>query len=380
LIGNLHEGAYMTHHAIITGTGRSGTTFLVEMLTALGVDTGFDSNNIQKHIDARAGLEINLLDAASPPYVVKDPSFMLYLKDVLERRDLVLDHVFIALRDVHAASESRRYVEAISNKEKYNEGAVPGGLTGTVAPEQQESVLLQRMFNLALQLSETDCAITYLHYPLMIEDSDYLYEKLKPILKNVSKEFFDKRFNQIADKKLVNKFGEKDVTRGFRQFKTDVPIEDERTEFNISAQLFFHYGKGFSEKASLTQVVPMSTKILDFSVPINKRINRLRFDPANECCSIVLGDVYAMLANGDKIKLALSEMTGYESEGVYYFVDNDPQLYFVVGELITNVKIEIQYMDIGTNVKIKALPIIERLLKLKTHKLKQILKQGSKLN
>jgi len=369
----------MSHHAIITGTGRSGTTFLVEILTALGIDTGFDAINIQKHAYARAGLEINLLDAVSPPYVVKDPSFILYLNDVLKRKDLVLDHVFIALRDIHAASESRRYVEEISNDGKYNKGEVPGGLTGTVVPEEQELILLQRMFNLALELSETDCDITYLHYPLMIENSDYLYEKLKPILTGVSKELFNNRFNLIVDKALTNKFGEQDITRGFRRFKIDLPAQEHnQVPCNISAQIFFHYGKGFSEKDSLIQVVPVNANVLNFSVPIDKQVNRIRFDPANECCSIVLGDVYAVLANGESKKLTLAETTGYESEGIYYFVDNDPQLYFVVGEAITNVRIEIQYIDIGNTVRIKALPIIERLLKLKTHKLKQILSQDSK--
>ena len=28
-------------HLVITGVGRSGTTFLVELLTGLGLDTGF---------------------------------------------------------------------------------------------------------------------------------------------------------------------------------------------------------------------------------------------------------------------------------------------------------------------------------------------------
>ena len=34
------------HHVIITGTGRAGTTFLMELLTNLGLDTGFNSGNL----------------------------------------------------------------------------------------------------------------------------------------------------------------------------------------------------------------------------------------------------------------------------------------------------------------------------------------------
>ena len=29
-------------HVVITGTGRAGTTFLIEVLTILGLDTGFN--------------------------------------------------------------------------------------------------------------------------------------------------------------------------------------------------------------------------------------------------------------------------------------------------------------------------------------------------
>ena len=46
-------------HVVITGTGRAGTTFLVELLTALGMDTGYDVDDLptRKSTVARAGLE-----------------------------------------------------------------------------------------------------------------------------------------------------------------------------------------------------------------------------------------------------------------------------------------------------------------------------------
>ena len=46
-------------HLVITGIGRCGTTFLVELLTYLGLDTGFDPASVRSGIDhvARAGLE-----------------------------------------------------------------------------------------------------------------------------------------------------------------------------------------------------------------------------------------------------------------------------------------------------------------------------------
>mgnify|MGYP003388797281 CR=1 FL=1 len=361
----------MSHHVVITGTGRSGTTFLMELLTKLRLDTGFDPSNINKHLIARAGLEINLLDAVSPPFIVKDPSFTLYFRDVLARKDIVIDHVFIAVRDLEAAAESRRIVNDASNLEKYNDGGIPGGLTGTTDGSQQENVLKNRIFNLVLQLSETDCDVTCLQYPLMTEDKIYLYEKLAPVLKGLSQEYFDKIFDATVDKLLVHKLSKNDVVRKYHRFKKPELNAGLKQSKKVTTQLFFHYGKGFSEKNSLTQTTPIGTSTLEFLIPTDKRINRLRFDPANEYCSLILGEVYVTTHNGERRRLTPTETTGYEHEGVYYFTDNDPQIYFNIGEAIINISIQIQYLDIGNIVRVRALPIIEKHLRLQIYKLKQ---------
>lgn len=46
-------------HVVITGTGRTGTTFLVELLTHLELDTGFTAESVTQMKDqtGRAGLE-----------------------------------------------------------------------------------------------------------------------------------------------------------------------------------------------------------------------------------------------------------------------------------------------------------------------------------
>jgi hypothetical protein len=76
-------------HVVITGTGRAGTTFLVQLLTCLGLDTGFDINTMEvlptartAHIGsmglspiARAGLEMDIRHAQAP-YIVKSPFFL----------------------------------------------------------------------------------------------------------------------------------------------------------------------------------------------------------------------------------------------------------------------------------------------------------------
>ncbi len=39
------------HHVVITGTGRTETTFLVELFTHLGLETGFSKDNVTNKKD-----------------------------------------------------------------------------------------------------------------------------------------------------------------------------------------------------------------------------------------------------------------------------------------------------------------------------------------
>ena len=46
-------------HIVITGTGRSGTTLLVQFFSALGFDTGYTLEQVKSQVDSRSksGLE-----------------------------------------------------------------------------------------------------------------------------------------------------------------------------------------------------------------------------------------------------------------------------------------------------------------------------------
>jgi hypothetical protein len=56
------------NHVLITGTGRAGTTFLIHLLTKIGVDTGFDLENIDAFIDQTSfgGLELDVRKNDAP--------------------------------------------------------------------------------------------------------------------------------------------------------------------------------------------------------------------------------------------------------------------------------------------------------------------------
>lgn len=197
-------------HIVITGTGRAGTTFLVQLLTNLGLDTGFTRQNMALFENARAGLEHNLRDK-NAPYIVKDPWFCDYAEDVLKRDDIQIEHVFVPMRDLHAAAESRRYVvKSIPSKTSLRPSQIPGGLWHTDNEDEQESILLQQIYKLALALSSTSIPVTLLHYPKIIKDRSYLYEKLKPILGEIDISQFSSVFEETIRTDWVHSFNEND--------------------------------------------------------------------------------------------------------------------------------------------------------------------------
>lgn len=211
-------------HAVITGTGRSGTTMLVELMTKLGLDTGFTEEDIVAKKDgvARAGLEFDIRNDDCP-YIVKSPHFCHWAEDVFDNHQHIeIDHIFVPMRDVDAAAESRRHVtrdsvsqlpllkrlrHKIKPRRKFS-----GALMYTRSNKRgaQEEVLLRHLYELMLAASDTRIPVTLMRYPRIVKDSQYLYDKLQPVLNGMSFEAFDEVFKATVRPDLVHSFNEKD--------------------------------------------------------------------------------------------------------------------------------------------------------------------------
>lgn len=193
-------------HAVITGTGRAGTTFLVELLTHLGLETGFNADTVTGLKDeiGRAGLEKDIRKDDCP-FIVKSPWFCDIAEEVLQRPDVNIEHIFIPIRELGAAAESRRFVT--------QSGSRYGGLWHTTSSEigQQENILLQQLYKVLFASSDVDIPITFIRYPKLTKDSEYLYKKLKPIMTRVSYQKFDDQFRKIVQPQLVNSFNDNDI-------------------------------------------------------------------------------------------------------------------------------------------------------------------------
>jgi len=210
-------------HIVITGTGRSGTTFLVQLLTQLGLETGFDLQEMESmnyDQNARAGLEYDIRQEGCP-YVVKSPWFCDYAMEVLSRDDIRVEHVFVPIRDLYGAAESRRYVvrSDISKasllrrvKKKLKPSGAAGGLwhTNSLKPGRQERVLAGKLYELMFALSDTMIPVTLMRYPKIVRDSSYLFRKLKPVLGEICYKDFEISFRKSVRPDFVHSFNDTD--------------------------------------------------------------------------------------------------------------------------------------------------------------------------
>jgi hypothetical protein len=185
---------------VITGTGRAGTTFLMQLLTELGLDTGFSDGACAKHYyeHCSAGLERPMRIEASP-YIVKNPAFCDTLPSLLGTGRFVFDHVLVPIRDLDEAAQSRIRIGGA-------DGRVPGGLLGTSDPAQQKTVLAEAFHRLMHTLAAHDIPHTLLHFPRLALDADYAWGKLGFLVPGAGRQAFDDAFRRVARPELIHRF------------------------------------------------------------------------------------------------------------------------------------------------------------------------------
>jgi len=195
------------HHVIISGTGRAGTTFLVQLLTELGLDTGF-ANAYEKILaDRNAGMEWDLTKRLDAPYIVKSPALCEHLEGILRQRDIKIDHAIVPIRDLFSAAESRRAVARNGSHKILTARHFLGVKKWRIRrPEEQETVLAQNFYALVHTLARHDIPLTLLHFPKFVSAPEYLFEKIRFLLKDISFSNFIRAFETISRPELVHDF------------------------------------------------------------------------------------------------------------------------------------------------------------------------------
>lgn len=191
---------------LIGGTGRSGTTVLVQIFTYLGFDTGFTLEQAISDIDpiSRGGLEHSLFDSELPQ-VVKSPLLCHEIETYLQNK-FPIKIAIIPIRDLYSAAESRRSISTYVHATGGNPKQCAGGLWEVDNPENQEYVLAVNFFKFIKPLVDHEIPLVMLSFPRFLEDPSYLYTKLQHIFeeKNITPDMLKSAFLELVDVKLVN--------------------------------------------------------------------------------------------------------------------------------------------------------------------------------
>lgn len=173
-------------HAVIAGTGRAGTSFLVRFLDACGLDTGIGA--AEWHPRARAGLEHHLDSGEHLPYVVKDPWLFTYFRDI-DPSKVAIDVLILPMRDLMSAAQSRVYQErvALIDRSPHDAaaqvvGSTPGGVLYSLDVVDQARILGVGFHNVLHWAVGNEMRLFLLSFPRIVEDCDYLLRTLWPWL------------------------------------------------------------------------------------------------------------------------------------------------------------------------------------------------------
>lgn len=177
----------MSSHVIITGTGRAGTSFLVEFLDACGLDAG-DLATSYYFDGAHAGYE-HRPGGANLPYVIKNPLLHEHLDDpaLLE---LGVDAVIIPVRDLRAAARSRILQEraaagwSIDRSSHYEtiSSGTPGGAYVSLSLDDQERLLAVGQARIIQWAVASDHPLVLLDFPRIVDDAEYCVDRLWSVL------------------------------------------------------------------------------------------------------------------------------------------------------------------------------------------------------
>lgn len=202
---------------LITGPGRSGTTFLVQLLTRLGLDTGYEPYKEpykEPYIEQiRAGCEKRLPfdwewpdeylreKFATLPRVVKGPDWSFVIKELARREIVDFECVLMPLRDLGEAARSRIGVGLYWNALKTDDEETQ---------LRDQAVVLTVAVGAVVEACVLyDIPLALMHFPKIVQEDSYLYEQLKelPTFWNAfSWEEFERVFGELARPEQVHQW------------------------------------------------------------------------------------------------------------------------------------------------------------------------------
>jgi hypothetical protein len=174
---------------LITGTGRCGTTFLIKLFSFLDFHTGYNRNNYNLSISSNcnSGMEKHYKDNF---YVLKNPTFMKEIENILIDTSIIIKYVIIPIRDLKIAANSRA-------KYGYNKN---GGLWNARDESGQLGFFKDILTNYIYISTKHEINTIFIDFDKMINNKLYLFNKLKNILdeKNIDFEIFSSVYDEVS--------------------------------------------------------------------------------------------------------------------------------------------------------------------------------------
>jgi hypothetical protein len=233
----------LSHHLLIAGTGRAGTSLLVKYLTGLGLDTQLSRHGKNSSWDesANAGLEddLSIGDVNMFPYVVKSAWSSETIDKILSRKNVKLDAVIVPVRDLIEAATSRTVIEkqhmhktatwmADLDQSWESWASTPGGVVYSLNPMDQARLLAVGFHHLIQKLTENEIPVVLLAFPKFANEPEYLFRCLKPFLStDITKEFAKSVFEKIVDKEKIRVGNEIQSNRRVEDAKRRYPKQTE---------------------------------------------------------------------------------------------------------------------------------------------------------
>lgn len=172
----------------ITGSGRCGTTFLIKLFSFLNYDTGYTRENYEKSIlkNCNSGMEKQHNDCN---YIIKNPTIMENIEAIINDKTIKIKTIIIPIRDFKSSAISR-----------VNHGKYAGGLWNATDEESQIQFYNKIMANYIYFMTKHELNTIFIDFDKMISNTQYLFEKLKPILdeKNVDFELFQIVYDEVS--------------------------------------------------------------------------------------------------------------------------------------------------------------------------------------
>ncbi|MBR7943742.1 coiled-coil domain-containing protein [Burkholderia cenocepacia] len=371
----------MKHHLLVAGTGRAGTSFLVQYLTACGLDTHL-ARNPEDRLDenANAGLEDFPTGDANLPYVIKSPWLYEFVDELLARDDIQVDAVIIPMRDLVEAATSRvvNELRARLGREDipgeltrwHTWGVVPGGTVYSLNPIDQARLLSMGFHQVIHACVKKRVPLIFLEFPRFITDGRYLYEQLRPVLAGIDSSAAIRAHAQTAQpgkvriggelansaniakgdlfpnfdaldrvalhREIANARRDRDIHRAEAEHLRSLIIDVEQRlgEGILSSariQLFVDEGNGFSEEHSSSQTIDPKKRSARYVFNVDRAIDikTLRLDPIDDSAVLVVEDAILVGPN-DSISLMgkLTSNCSFSADGILYFESKDPQIIF----------------------------------------------------